>query len=304
MLSERLASTAVLLRPMIAAYELEGSRYFNAPAQIGGSEQSKCVKGGCPSSSLWATHAQGVISAVEGWSLNITNEYVDCKSTPLTGEEFHLPKITNNTDTHTLSITTYSQGYWDDARPSWFHWKEIFDSFDTGFVATSAEEIGTKLASRQCTLIQGVGQVDTPFSVDDPQFCALANQKAYEWAVSNAGPASAARFKKYGQKFTFADDLPKAGGPLFLDAHLQFNEKTDASGEKVIEVAAPMQKTEIDYWEKHFGPIQRPSFLPDPGCFHYCKLLSPARAMEWIYTDGLRSKRGLGASPTTAAVFI
>ena len=27
---------------------------------------------------------------------------------------------------------------------------------------------------------------------------------------------------------------------------------------------------------------------PDSSGFHYCKLLSPARAMEWIYVDGLR----------------
>ena len=47
------------------------------------------------------------------------------------------------------------------------------------------------------------------------------------------------------------------------------------------------QKTEQDYWKNHF-PIPRPSGIPDPGCFHYCKLLSPARAMEWVYVDGLR----------------
>jgi len=56
-----------------------------------------------------------------------------------------------------------------------------------------------------------------------------------------------------------------------------------------------MQKTEIDYWKKHFGPIPRPSLVPDPGCFHYCKLLSPARAMEWLYVDSLRLKRGLSS---------
>ena len=27
---------------------------------------------------------------------------------------------------------------------------------------------------------------------------------------------------------------------------------------------------------------------PDSAGFHYCKLLSPAKALEWMYVDGLR----------------
>ena len=33
--------------------------------------------------------------------------------------------------------------------------------------------------------------------------------------------------------------------------------------------------------------IMRP-FIQTVG-YHYCKLLSPARAMEWIYVDGLKA---------------
>ena len=32
-----------------------------------------------------------------------------------------------------------------------------------------------------------------------------------------------------------------------------------------------------------------PFFLPVSGGFHYCLLLSPARAIEWIYVDSLRT---------------
>jgi len=304
--AERLQETATFVKPIIAAYEMEGGRYFNAPAQIGGPAEAKCVKGGCPSKSRWAPVAQEVISAVAGWKLMVSNQYVDTRSTPLTGEEFHLPKVVGDAKAATLSISTFSQAYWDDAQPSWFAWKEIFDTFDTGFIATSAEELGTKLASRQCTLIQGLGKTNVSFSVDDPNFCAQANKKAYEWAVTTAAPATKGRFGKEGMRFVFADDIPKQGGPLFLDAHLQFNEVVDEMGEKVMQVASPMQKTEIDYWQRHFGPIPRPSFIPDPGCFHYCKLLSPARAMEWIYVDSLRAKRSLHsrALPVQAEVFV
>ena len=46
-------------------------------------------------------------------------------------------------------------------------------------------------------------------------------------------------------------------------------------------IQSPMMHTDVDYKIKAAAG------------FHYCKLLSPARAMEWLYIDGLRAKGGL-----------
>lgn len=44
----------------------------------------------------------------------------------------------------------------------------------------------------------------------------------------------------------------------------------------MIQIQSPVLRTPYDYWIPGFEGV------------HYCKLLSPARAMEWIYVDGLR----------------
>jgi len=272
------AKTKIWAEPVIAAYNLEGSRHFNGPRQINGPGAKECVQGGCPDQSPWGMIGQAVIAGdLEGWNFESTNQFVDSSSTPITGEVFHLPTIKNDTSSHTVSCTTFSQCNWD-----------LGDVEDTGFVYTSASEIGTKMASRQCLLILGVGksEADTPFSVDDPDFCQIANKQAYQWALDHADETTKARFATYGQPYTFGADIQKAGGPLYINAGIEYKDNGDAG----VEISSPAQKTEIDYWTKHFGPIPRPSSIPDPGCFHYCKLLSPARAMEWIYVDGLRRK--------------
>jgi hypothetical protein len=37
-----------------------------------------------------------------------------------------------------------------------------------------------------------------------------------------------------------------------------------------------MMRTPVDFW------------IPLSAAFHYCKLLSPARAMEWLYVDSIK----------------
>eukprot|EP00300_Choanocystis_sp_HF-7_P001351 c11092_g1_i2.p1 GENE.c11092_g1_i2~~c11092_g1_i2.p1 ORF type:complete len:597 (+),score=103.96 c11092_g1_i2:1-1791(+) len=272
------AQTATFIGPLVKAYEQEGSRHFNAPSQIGGPNAAACVQGGCPSSSAWAPRAQVLIAGdlgQFGYTGNVTNQYVSVSSNPVTGGVFHLPSITPNNQTDVVTITTFTQGSWNK-----------LDNVDTGFVSTSASELATKLASRQCTWIEVSGQ-DFNFSVDDPDFCMQTNMQAYQWALDAASKTARDRFEAFGEQFIFGPDIQKSGGPWFIDALLAFD-KVEINGTKFVRVTAPAQKTPKDYWP---FPFPRPSSIPDPSCFHYCKLLSPARAMEWIYVDGLRAQR-------------
>jgi hypothetical protein len=52
---------------------------------------------------------------------------------------------------------------------------------------------------------------------------------------------------------------------------------------------SPSLFTSYDYYNRTLHhPV--PPGARDPDCAHACKLLSPARAIEWIYVDGLRQR--------------
>jgi hypothetical protein len=273
--------TADWVSPIVKAYELEGSREFNAPQQKGGPNEN-CPKGGCAGvGSAWSIHAQQYIANLDEYTqnrltLDVSNQFVQLSSLPPFGE-FHLPAMSNDSSDPTVRhLTTYAQCSW-----------ELLDGLDTGFISTSATEIGTKMMSRQCSYIRGVGiaKADAPFSLDDPNFCAEVNAQAYQWAIDNAGQTTRDRFNSLGQKYVFGDDVAKSGGPFWIDAGLQYNTQTGSDGVQVTQIVSPMIKTSADF-------IQIP-LLPDPSCYHYCKLLSPARATEWIYVDSLRLNYGI-----------
>jgi len=284
-LKSAVEKSATFFAPIVAAYELEGSRFFNMPAQFGGPQESRCVKGKCPkgddrsdwrigtSHSPWALEGQKTNSDI-GVPLALTNQFVMAAGSPATGQSFHLPNVTNVNGI--LHIPTYSECHWNSGLD------DLMDSFDTGASPTSAREIATKLLSRQCTMNVGLGK-DVDFSVDDPNFCQITNEKAYQWALDNALPQTRERYERKGIKMTFGPDIEKGAGPLWLFDRLRFDRKGD-----VTEVRSPTQKTQQNYWKDTFGPIPKPPGVPDPGCYHYCKLLSPGRVMEYLLIDSLR----------------
>ena len=57
----------------------------------------------------------------------------------------------------------------------------------------------------------------------------------------------------------------------------------ELDGEKVIMVNSTALTTSVDYPQKNSEGM------------HYCKVLSPAYAIEWIYVDGLRMNDSLSS---------
>lgn len=80
------------------------------------------------------------------------------------------------------------------------------------------------------------------------------------------------RYGQHGQKLVIADDRNTINGGLWIYAWMTYTESEDKS-----QVAA----SSYAYRMGEYFPIK--AFAGD----HYCKLLSPFKALEWIYVDSL-----------------
>ncbi|XP_068245706.1 uncharacterized protein [Palaemon carinicauda] len=131
----------------------------------------------------------------------------------------------------------------------------------------AASEIGAKFKSREAIM-----QVLEPLGVEfgDMVTCKEVNQVAFELALNCSSDISRSRFESRGGQVTFHDDLQEATGSGWLYSHLQYNLTVND-----LEVTSPTLVTSVDV---SFGL----------GGMHYCKLLPPSRALEYIMVDSLK----------------
>ena len=158
------------------------------------------------------------------------------------------------------------------------------DALDTGESEVSATELRTKIVSREALMLAaGLPPAQVNFTRSDVESnpCAAINAKVISWALANAGAAALARYadptralKIVAGNDTFLSNV----GPLWIDNPLKLVPSADGSS---VVVHAPSSHTPVAY------PIK------EAAGFHYCKILSPGRAMEWIYTDSLSAKGGV-----------
>jgi hypothetical protein len=177
---------------------------------------------------------------------------------------FHLPHIWNTCPKPqgcSLNVTTLTENL-----------KGSGSLFPNGTNAPlSALELRTKMKSRT-SLYTAVG-LTPPSDVDkNYTICRRANEMAWEWALQHAEETVRQRFEQRGEKFVMVDDKEAPiglGGPTWIKKELVY---TRVNG-----------TVQVQSWSFIVGnfPIKTKYI---PSGMHYCKLLSPARAMEWIYT--------------------
>lgn len=255
-------STATFYKPLLAGMELEGSYEMKDPCYdqtLVNQNSPKCLHG-----SKWSPIAQSIM----GGKLPGSNEKIvtdDNFHQVYTVTPVHLPQFNNSCTMDdadcTLESITVTENYYNRLSP-----------FDTGLQEIGAVEMKAKLMSRQSTQVAG-GDKNSDFHKDDEvgNRCGDINQKALQWAMDNASPKALEKYNKLGKKLVIGDDLgPYNAGPLWIWTYLSYKDNADKT-ETVLQ--APMMRTPTDY-----------SIAAAAG-FHYCKLLSPFRTIEWIYID-------------------
>jgi hypothetical protein len=177
------------------------------------------------------------------------------------------------------------------------------DNFDTAYFPISASEMKSKMKSRQA-LLQAANNTDAvsgKASFDDLDapstgHCSEINAAAIQWAFDHASPSTQARYQQYGQKMVASvEDKPVCiAGPCWIWSPLEYKGRRDGGDVTVYPPTfAFLNENPYPCDEKLYPTDPRKVVLPCTAGMHYCKLVSPARVMEWIYVDSMRLNRSL-----------
>jgi hypothetical protein len=177
------------------------------------------------------------------------------------------------------------------------------DNVDTSYFPVSAVEMKSKMKSRQALLqaANDTAAVDGSKSFDDLDapstgHCSEINAAAIKWAFESAPEKTRARYEEYGQKLVASqEDKPVCiAGPCWIWASLEYSNKKESGDVTVFPPSFAFKNTNpYPCDEKLYPSDPRKVVLPCTAGMHYCKLVSPARVMEWMYVDSLRLNRSL-----------
>jgi len=259
LLASEVKKAKQFLQPFITAGELEGSRSFSVQNQVG-TPGWECARGVCDAGSAWIAECQTFIAGkdVIASGVEFQNNFADLFPFAGGDREGRKPFITGR-KVQAYVMASNGKGGLGDRDGKDF----TADSspFTTG-------ELLAKFVSRQSAgkILMGRNLAA------DGDLCAELNAQAYEYALRNAGEKTRKRFEAHGQKLAFDATSYKFAGPLWVYGQMKWAEQSDG--------------------KMHLTSSGLLTGLGDSAISgnHYCKLLSPARAMEWIYVDGLEKE--------------
>ncbi len=265
-------STQKIVKPLLDAMKLEGSYQLKPPCYdhdlVNRKDDPTCGHG-APWNNKYSQMIMG--GDLGNPFIQVAND--DNFHLVQTINPVHLPEVDTTCDpsvktTCLLNTITVSECHYD-----------FLDKFDTGYYPISASEIKTKISSRQ--RVQEKAGIKADFHVTDEEGnrCADINNQSIQWAYKNLSPTAKARYDKYGTKMVTGNDMgPYNEGPLWIWTMMDYKEAKDHS---TLTVSSPMMRTPTSY------------FIQSAAGFHYCKVLSPFRAMEHMYVDSLFANDGI-----------
>jgi hypothetical protein len=131
-----------------------------------------------------------------------------------------------------------------------------------------ATEIGAKLKSREAIY----KYFNMTFDVKEAT-CKEINEKAMDYVLKNwkGDKAILDRYMKVGQKIEWLEDTESQSGPTWVNRPIITTNTTDT-----FQVQSRALLSPVDF------------VVPVAAGMLYCKLMSPARILEWMLVDSLK----------------
>jgi len=260
-LMSRVARTGEYLDPLIQAMKLEGNYHVDSSIQ------------GCP---LTEQAQKDILSGLPS-THHVKDQFrKSWYCNPFDKVPFSHPKVasvrTGSDEQQEVDLLTYSEAIYNN----------LDKILDTGFFSNTASEIQAKLNSPQAVL-DAMGETTEydPSSVHD--IARRLNEKTITWALENVPEAVRQRYLERGIPVVTGSDIPHSSGPAWIWSFLKLQPEIQTD-------SATGESREVRVVQSHIlsTPVDHPlTFLSGKM---YCKLLSPAKVMEWMYTDSLREK--------------
>ena len=155
---------------------------------------------------------------------------------------------------------------------------DILDELDLGKTPIASKSMRVKFKSSQIIHIKG-REEDASFDELDLKLteCRDVNREVLAWAYDQASETARELYDTVGEPLVEVDDINQTNGGLWIIEDLKFEEAADKSEVDNVSVACILPQDEK---------------IPIFKSMHYCKVLSPFRALEWIYVDSLYANDG------------